>query len=433
MPGRGRPATRRRRRRRHPHRSRTRAHGAVRLTQLHRFTDPDEAAATLQVRDGDPAAVDFYTDRDRIKIGDPAGLPDRLLAAWRHDQDARPGLADAGPVPPRRSPTSTGAPELPGSPGTQPVPRGRPGRRQPGQRRRPDHHPPQRPPTGQPARGWVRNGDRWTVTGLTADGAIHATHRRTGKPVTLPGSYVREAVELGYATTIHAAQGVTADTTHGLVDELMTREQLYTMVSRGRTANHLYVAVGDGDPHRILQTDTQEPTATDILQRVLSRTSLPVSATTVRAQHARAAAVAASGRVRTRPVSPAHDYNHWVPAGRGPQPTRPLSRLAPSHRSRGSASPPLDHLVFAAEVKGAFGVAGAIRCAHPGHPRRRPRSAGHRGGRQSGRTSSDLLRGVRTPFGSGELLVAVSPHQNVPPTPSLVFDRVSHHASFWLT
>ena len=34
-----------------------------------------------------PEAVDFYTDRDRIEIGDPAGLPDRILAAWRHDQD----------------------------------------------------------------------------------------------------------------------------------------------------------------------------------------------------------------------------------------------------------------------------------------------------------------------------------------------------------
>jgi hypothetical protein len=126
---------------------------------------------------------------------------------------------------------------------------------------------------------------------------------------------VREAVELGYATTMHTAQGVTADTTHSLVDELMTREQLYTTVSRGRTANHLYIAVGDGEPHRILLNDIQELTATDILQRVLSRTSLPVSATTVRAQHERAAA---SGRVRARPVSPAHD--HWAPAGRGPHP-----------------------------------------------------------------------------------------------------------------
>jgi hypothetical protein len=63
------------------------AHEAVRLTRLHRFTDPDEAAATLQVRAGDIGAVDFYLDRDRIKIGDPATLADRILAAWQHDQD----------------------------------------------------------------------------------------------------------------------------------------------------------------------------------------------------------------------------------------------------------------------------------------------------------------------------------------------------------
>lgn len=54
----------------------------------------------------------------------------------------------------------------------------------------------------------------------------------------------------------------------------MTREQLYTTVSRGRTTNHLYIAVGDDEPHRVLIDDIQEPTATDILQRVLSRTSL---------------------------------------------------------------------------------------------------------------------------------------------------------------
>ena len=56
-------------------------------------------------------------------------------------------------------------------------------------------------------RDWVRNGDRWTITALTPDGELRAN--RTGKPVTLPSNYVREAVELGYATTIHTAQGVT--------------------------------------------------------------------------------------------------------------------------------------------------------------------------------------------------------------------------------
>jgi len=293
------------------------AHGAIRLTQLHRFTDPDEAAATLHVRDGAPDAVDFYTTRDRIRIGDPDGLPDRMLAAWRHDHDQ--GLDSLMLAPSRRQVadlndrartarlaghTPAGLVELAdrnqASAGDLII------------TRRNDR----RLASGT---GCVRNGDRWTVTSLTADGGIHAIHRRTGRPVTLPGTYVREAVELGYATTIHTAQGVTADTTHSLVDELMTREQLYTTVSRGRTANHLYIAVGDGEPHHILHTDTHEPTATDILQRVLSRTSLPVSATTVRAQHERAAAAAASGRVRARAVPPAGDYNE-VPAGRGPQP-----------------------------------------------------------------------------------------------------------------
>ena len=35
---------------------------AVELTDLHRFTDPDEAAATLAIRNGDPAAVEGVID-----------------------------------------------------------------------------------------------------------------------------------------------------------------------------------------------------------------------------------------------------------------------------------------------------------------------------------------------------------------------------------
>jgi conjugative relaxase-like TrwC/TraI family protein len=289
------------------------AHGAIRLTQLHRFTDPDEAAATLQVRAGQSEVIDFYTDRDRIRIGDPDGLPDRLLTAWRHDQNQ--GLDSLMLAPSRRE-----VADLNHRARTDRLIGNTPGRQveladgnqaSAGEliiTRRNDR----RLASGT---GWVRNGDRWTVTGLTPDGGIRAVHRRTGKPVTLPGTYVREAVELGYATTIHAAQGVTADTTHSLVHELMTREQLYTAVSRGRTANHVYIAVGAVEPHHILDIDIQEPAATDILRRVLSRTSVPVSATTVRAQHERAAA-STRGRVRARAVPP----DHWVPAGRGPQP-----------------------------------------------------------------------------------------------------------------
>lgn len=40
--------------------------GAVRLEQVHRFTDPDEAAASLRLRTGEAGADDFYLERGRV-------------------------------------------------------------------------------------------------------------------------------------------------------------------------------------------------------------------------------------------------------------------------------------------------------------------------------------------------------------------------------
>ena len=47
-------------------------HGALRLTELHRFTDPAEAAASLALREGDPEALEFYLDHGRVHVGDVA-------------------------------------------------------------------------------------------------------------------------------------------------------------------------------------------------------------------------------------------------------------------------------------------------------------------------------------------------------------------------
>ena len=47
-------------------------HGALQLTELHRFTNPAEAAASLALRDGDPTALDFYLDHGRVHVGDLA-------------------------------------------------------------------------------------------------------------------------------------------------------------------------------------------------------------------------------------------------------------------------------------------------------------------------------------------------------------------------
>ena len=56
-------------------------HGALRLTELHRFTDPAEAAASLALREGKPEALGFYLDHGRVHVGDVATttrMPSRL-------------------------------------------------------------------------------------------------------------------------------------------------------------------------------------------------------------------------------------------------------------------------------------------------------------------------------------------------------------------
>ena len=62
-------------------------HGADRLTELHRFDDPAEAAATLALRDGRPEALGLYLDRQRVHVGDPTTATEQLFNAWQADRD----------------------------------------------------------------------------------------------------------------------------------------------------------------------------------------------------------------------------------------------------------------------------------------------------------------------------------------------------------
>ena len=65
------------------------AHGTtVTLTELHRFTDPAEGAATLAIRDGDPTGLEHYLDRGRVHTGDTSDVVDAAYAAWAADQRA---------------------------------------------------------------------------------------------------------------------------------------------------------------------------------------------------------------------------------------------------------------------------------------------------------------------------------------------------------
>ena len=63
-------------------------HGALHLTELHRFTDPAEAAASLALREGEPEALDFYLDHGRVHVGDLATTTEDAFTAWVSDRAA---------------------------------------------------------------------------------------------------------------------------------------------------------------------------------------------------------------------------------------------------------------------------------------------------------------------------------------------------------
>jgi hypothetical protein len=257
-------------------------HGAVQLTELHRFTDPAEATASLTLREGDPSGLEFYIDHGRIHVGDVATTTEDAFNAWVSDRTA--GL-DAIMIAPTRNLVAqlnarARAHRLDHSPAASEVSLADGNRASVGDviitrsnNRR----------LRLTATDWVKNGDRWTVTHVGQQGNLTVRHTRSHLTVRLPAAYVRESTGLGYATTIHAAQGVSADTMHGLATGQESRQQLYTMLTRGRAANHLYLqVVGDGDPHRIIRPETVAPrTPTETLQQILARDDSPTSATTL--------------------------------------------------------------------------------------------------------------------------------------------------------
>ena len=98
---------------------------------------------------------------------------------------------------------------------------------------------------------------------------------------------------MGYASTINAAQGMTAGgrdtegTCHTVISDRLTRQQLYVAGTRGRTENHFYGSTAEADPHRILTPKaTHPPTAVDVLTTILGRDGAQQSAHTVAAAEA---------------------------------------------------------------------------------------------------------------------------------------------------
>lgn len=69
--------------------------GAVELTDLHRFIDPDESTAPIGIREGRAEALDFYLRPDRAHSGSTDAMLEAAYDAWEHD--TRAGRSRAAP------------------------------------------------------------------------------------------------------------------------------------------------------------------------------------------------------------------------------------------------------------------------------------------------------------------------------------------------
>jgi putative toprim domain protein len=228
--------------------------GAVHLDELFRFKNPEEAAATLSLREpplvGTDKPFEWYKDNNRIVAGDAdamvedvfrkysadvtAGKQSIMIASTNETVTRLNDLAQAHAIEHGQVSTDAGAVALHNSSrahlGDTIVTRKNARRL-----------------VVNSGQDFVKNGDLWRVTDLHDDGRITAQHTGHGGKVTLPAGYVQESVELGYASTIHRAQGSTVDTAHALVDASTDRAGAYVALTRGRENNQLYVSLADGE------------------------------------------------------------------------------------------------------------------------------------------------------------------------------------------
>jgi conjugative relaxase-like TrwC/TraI family protein len=255
-------------------------HGhTLELTKIHRFNEPWEAAASLQLRRGDPTAVDAYIAHDRVIADRFDRLVDIIADQWisTHTAGGTSAISassndhvDAINAAIQRTRLDAG--DL-GDRLAVPICGGE--RAHIGDivvTRRNDRH--LVTDTGEP----VRNRDRWTVTGLDEHGSFVLSSQRDNGRVQVPVDYVRQHVRLGYAATEHGHQGDTTTIGIELASEFTTRRALYVAATRGQQQNLILVVADRPDLDQ----------ARDTLTRILATDRADTPAVTQRQELARA-------------------------------------------------------------------------------------------------------------------------------------------------
>jgi conjugative relaxase-like TrwC/TraI family protein len=250
------------------------------LTDVRRFRNKWEKHASLGLRIGDNDVIDTYLDHDRITPGRYEDILEQAYQAWRADQAERRASVLIAETLDTVSQLNTRA-------RTERILAGdvAPGGIQ--------LHDGNEASLGDLiitrqndrrlalARGWVKNGDRWTVARVNDDGSltVRRAHSKWRTTITLPAPYVSEHVELGYAITAHRAQGSTVDTAHAIVaSPQMTRESFYVAMTRGRESNHAYIATDQHHLEEHQHRDDLQMTARSILYGILQHVGAEQSA-----------------------------------------------------------------------------------------------------------------------------------------------------------
>jgi conjugative relaxase-like TrwC/TraI family protein len=330
------------------------------LSEVWRMRNEEERAASLALRDGGPVpvrkAVDWYRDHDRLRCGDQIAMATDALDGYRRDvtvgKDAlllcdTNEMADALN---RRIHDDT----IPADARTVTAARG--------QRiaksdlilcRRNDPTIEVRQAADENASADpVRNGDRWRVAAIDPKtGKLAAIRLTDGAGAVFDADYVREDITHGYATTVHSAQGVTADATHAVLGRNTTRSMLYVALTRARDANTAYLyepnteheygpSPADG-PH-VLQRGTSGQAA--LLARTVIDTldDVPVTAHQVAANTPHELLPDRVRGLLTRRSATVHDryaaHSEWQRAAAAWNATMSESRERATERSRSRAS-----------------------------------------------------------------------------------------------
>ncbi|MFD6335083.1 MobF family relaxase [Streptomyces niveus] len=226
------------------------AGGAVELDRLHRFRVDGEADASLALRDGENrAAFTWYRDKGRIVAGDYEAMCDMVFDAWA--KDLGKGLTSLMTAADTASVTALNVRAQAWHIKAGTVDTGASAALRAGQRAHVGDtivtRLNRRRMTVRGGRDFVKNGDTWTVSKVLPGGDVVVRHTQHRGRIRLPAHYMATQCELGYASTIHRAQGMTVDTSHALASARSNREGVYVQLSRGARTNRLYVTIEDGD------------------------------------------------------------------------------------------------------------------------------------------------------------------------------------------